>query len=158
MHLLCWKKTCLSKKKGGLGITSIKHRNISLLAKWWWRNKKETNSLWQRILQSKYGDSELLSDRPVPRNRSPIMNSNLSVKSFPQLKLFSNIDFQWKAGNGETIKFWKDQWIGGEILKDKYPRIFYLSLHKNVSLKAMHLEWIKNRLVSSNSWSRTLRQ
>lgn len=76
--------------------------------------------LEEDLLEQEGGDWELLSDRPVPRKRSPIMNINLSVKSFPQLKLFSNIDFQWKAGNGETIKFWKDQWIRGEILKDKY--------------------------------------
>lgn len=36
-HLVRWETICKSKKKGGLGIKSIRKMNISLLTKWWWK-------------------------------------------------------------------------------------------------------------------------
>lgn len=37
MHLLKWDNIFSPKEMGGLGVMSIKHKNLSMLAKWWWR-------------------------------------------------------------------------------------------------------------------------
>lgn len=50
IHLLKWDKVCQSKKVGGLGLTSLKLKNTSLLAKWWWRSYSERDRLWNRLL------------------------------------------------------------------------------------------------------------
>lgn len=41
-----YSKSAGSLTTGGLGIGSIKAKNIALLAKWWWRFKNERRCLW----------------------------------------------------------------------------------------------------------------
>ncbi|VVA31869.1 Hypothetical predicted protein, partial [Prunus dulcis] len=54
-HLVRWVRVSKSKEEGGLGIGSLRERNEALRAKWLWRFPLETNSLWHRIIKSKYG-------------------------------------------------------------------------------------------------------
>ncbi|KAI5330685.1 hypothetical protein L3X38_020811 [Prunus dulcis] len=54
-HLVRWERVTKSKEEGGLGIGSLRERNEALRAKWLWRFPLETNSLWHRIIKSKYG-------------------------------------------------------------------------------------------------------
>ncbi|XP_071727797.1 uncharacterized protein [Rutidosis leptorrhynchoides] len=51
-----WNQALDSKKLGGLGIGSIQAKNLSLLAKWWWRLKTERNFLWANTIKSIYGE------------------------------------------------------------------------------------------------------
>nr|GEX68468.1 RNA-directed DNA polymerase, eukaryota, reverse transcriptase zinc-binding domain protein [Tanacetum cinerariifolium] len=39
-----------------------------------------------------------------------------------------------KLGNGDTTAFWEDNWIGGNVLKDLYPRIYALETCKSVTV------------------------
>nr|GEZ01824.1 RNA-directed DNA polymerase, eukaryota, reverse transcriptase zinc-binding domain protein [Tanacetum cinerariifolium] len=39
-----------------------------------------------------------------------------------------------KLGNGDTTAFWEDNWIGGNVLKDLYPRIYALETGKSVTV------------------------
>ncbi|KAJ9566561.1 hypothetical protein OSB04_002527 [Centaurea solstitialis] len=52
---LSWDAVLSEKSKGGLGIGSIKGQNVALLAKWWWRFKKERNALWRKVICSLHG-------------------------------------------------------------------------------------------------------
>lgn len=45
-HSISWEKVCVPKEEGGLGITSLKIRNWSLVAKWVWRAHSERGRLW----------------------------------------------------------------------------------------------------------------
>lgn len=45
----------MSKRRGGLGVGRIGDKNKSLLAKWFWRFSRKDESLWKRVLCSKYG-------------------------------------------------------------------------------------------------------
>lgn len=55
-NLIKCKRVCSNKKdKGGLWLCSIRHRNISLVLKWWWRYYLKRNNLWNQILQDKNG-------------------------------------------------------------------------------------------------------
>ncbi|XP_028067001.1 uncharacterized protein LOC114269850 [Camellia sinensis] len=42
-----------------------------------------------------------------------------------------------KVRNGRRIMFWEDAWKGSYCLKDKYPRLFSISIDKGVTLKKM---------------------
>ncbi|XP_071695506.1 uncharacterized protein [Rutidosis leptorrhynchoides] len=51
-----WDQTRALIQKGGLGIGSLKAKNLSLLGKWWWwRFRSEPESLWAKVIQSIYG-------------------------------------------------------------------------------------------------------
>ena len=50
-----WKKVCLPKVYGGLGVGNLERRNKSLLFKWLWRFPLETDALWYAVIKSKYG-------------------------------------------------------------------------------------------------------
>ncbi|GJS84723.1 protein SINE1 isoform X2 [Tanacetum coccineum] len=54
---IAWKKVTLPRKSGGLGIGSLMDSNQSLLAKWWWRFRKEENTLWCKVIRSIHGSS-----------------------------------------------------------------------------------------------------
>nr|GEW23760.1 RNA-directed DNA polymerase, eukaryota, reverse transcriptase zinc-binding domain protein [Tanacetum cinerariifolium] len=55
---------------------------------------------------------------------SVLKNQGVNVFDFMQLKL----------GNGNTTAFWEDNWIGGNVLKDLYPRIYALETCKWVTV------------------------
>ena len=65
-HLVAWKKVCLPKVHGGLGMGDLVRRNKSLLFKWLWRFPLEKEALWVAVIKSKYGlhqnkwDSEVI--------------------------------------------------------------------------------------------------
>ncbi|KAL6548032.1 hypothetical protein OROHE_009737 [Orobanche hederae] len=43
---------------GGFGIGELQLRNKALLRKWWWRFHSEEDSLWYKVIKSKYGLQE----------------------------------------------------------------------------------------------------
>ena len=54
MHLIGWSKIVKLKEEGGLGIQAARAKNIALLAKLNWRLYHEKDSLWAKVMLSKY--------------------------------------------------------------------------------------------------------
>ncbi|PWA46878.1 RNA-directed DNA polymerase, eukaryota, Reverse transcriptase zinc-binding domain protein [Artemisia annua] len=50
-----WKTVLASFDLGGLGVGSIKAKNLSLLGKWWWRFRCEKHALWCKVIASIHG-------------------------------------------------------------------------------------------------------
>ena len=48
---------CTDKRKGGLGIKSFSKMNKALLCKWSWRFANVKNSLWRKVICSKFGET-----------------------------------------------------------------------------------------------------
>ena len=46
ISLINWDTVCLPKEWGGLGVSNLRLRNISLLLRWWWRLYTNPNCLW----------------------------------------------------------------------------------------------------------------
>ncbi|KAJ9542693.1 hypothetical protein OSB04_029199 [Centaurea solstitialis] len=44
---VAWDNIIRGKESGGLGIGSLRAANIAMLAKWWWRERTETNANWR---------------------------------------------------------------------------------------------------------------
>lgn len=38
-----------------------------------------------------------------------------------------NQSFILKVGSGNKIRFWEDQWVETEVMRDKFPRLYSLS-------------------------------
>jgi len=41
---------------GGLGIRRLGNFNSALLGKWLWRYGMETDALWRKVIEAKYGN------------------------------------------------------------------------------------------------------
>lgn len=112
---MAWKRICLPKRDGGLGIRSAGKMNKALLAKIAWRILKEDKSLWARVLRSKYkvGSIQDTSWTKVKSSWSSTWRSvNLGIREvvLPGLS--------WVLGDGSLIKFWKDKWLLQEPLME----------------------------------------
>lgn len=42
-----------------------------------------------------------------------------------------------KIGEGNETEFWNDSWLGTDIIKVKYPRLFSISIQQNLNIKEM---------------------
>ena len=54
---------------GGLGIRWLGNFNSTLLGKWLWRYGLETDALWRRVIEAKYGN--ILGDWCTKKVTSP---------------------------------------------------------------------------------------
>ena len=41
--------------------------------------------------------------------------------------LWFDNNVQWVVGEGKTMKFQDDKWVGGDSLKDRFPRLYSIS-------------------------------
>ncbi|KAK2406586.1 hypothetical protein QL285_042301 [Trifolium repens] len=135
-----WDVVCQPKRLGGLGVRDIRAVNISLMAKWRWRLLTDDHVLWKEVLRGKYGDSAIgrvvLGEECIPWFASTWWKDICSIGV--------NLDHNWfsqqvikKMGNGEQTSFWKDLWIGTVPLCEKFPRLYSISLQKEVSVATL---------------------
>lgn len=57
IHWVACEKVAKPKKLGGLGVSDLRSMNIALLAKWWWRLKTESNSIWTSCINALHNTS-----------------------------------------------------------------------------------------------------
>ncbi|KAJ1693012.1 hypothetical protein LUZ63_009710 [Rhynchospora breviuscula] len=59
--LVNWKRCCLPKKAGGLGILDLALQNQALLIKWLWKLKSEPYATWSTTILNLYGSLDIPS-------------------------------------------------------------------------------------------------
>ena len=131
--LVRWTTVCMAKNKGGIGIKSFSKMNKALLSKWSWRFAKERNSLWRKVICSKFGEScggWHTSDIKGGYGSSLWKDIRKEWPSFFQNSVFA-------LGDGRRINFWKDVWCGEEALCVRYPALFNLALNKEAKVADM---------------------
>ena len=84
--------------------------------------------MWQELLQNKYLQSKTLAQVETQPTDSPFWKGLMRVKD----DFFSRGSFV--VGNGETIRFWEDTWLGTSPLMNQYPLLYNIVQHKNVSV------------------------
>ncbi|KAF1892289.1 hypothetical protein Lal_00010753, partial [Lupinus albus] len=101
----------------------------ALLGKWNWCLVSERDSLWCKVLFSKYG---LCS------------NTYIGVgfrSSVAKLSPWESVNNHWfwgsmvrRVGDGSSTKFWYDNWLGSSNIKSRYRRLFSISnaLYANI--------------------------
>ena len=57
ISLVSWVTVCTNKRKCGIGIKSFSKMNKALLCKWSWQFANDKNSLWRKVICSKFGES-----------------------------------------------------------------------------------------------------
>ncbi|CAL5432957.1 unnamed protein product [Camellia sinensis] len=156
IHLVKWSEVTKSIKQGGLGVRRIRDVNLCLLLKWWWRFVTEPESLWYRVLCSKYQfpGGKWFPNPSLNTSSSYIWNGIETAGEHNQsLSLFFANNLQLKVGNGCRIRFWSDSWCGNVCLKEEFPRLFSLSSQQEGLLK----EFVEVSAISKN-WLFTFRR
>ncbi|GKB76850.1 RNA-directed DNA polymerase, eukaryota, reverse transcriptase zinc-binding domain protein [Tanacetum coccineum] len=133
MAWIKWDTILASYEKGGLNIGILKAFNLALLKKWRWRLVTKPDSLWVRVVKAIHGD-----DTGFGHKECKISGTWANiVKSYSMLHSKDIIlwhTLQHKVGNGSSIRFWKDNWIGNESLSSMYNRLFHLDVDANCLL------------------------
>ena len=106
IHLVNLKTVCTEKKKGGLGLRRFSILNKALMCKWCWRFANERDSLWRKVICSKFGED-------YGGWSSGDIKGGFGVGLWKEIRkewthLFQNTYFA--LGNGSRISFWRDAW------------------------------------------------
>ncbi|GLU19134.1 hypothetical protein SLE2022_353990 [Rubroshorea leprosula] len=156
---VAWENICLNKLEGGLGIKNLSCFNKSLLGKWWGRLLMEKGGLWKRVLAEKYGIKEGYWLTCLKEGSSEGSNWWKDVCKINQGDGIKNnwvsLGFEEKLGDGGTLKFWSDVWVGGRALSNKFPCLFSLSTGQNANVKDMGT-WRNNSWHWELPWKRQL--
>ncbi|KAL4609845.1 hypothetical protein ACB092_08G010100 [Castanea dentata] len=131
IHLVNWAKFCKPLQVGGLGIRRLGSFNFVLLGKWMWRYGMETDVLWRRVIEAKYGNiwgSWYMKKRYI---RSGWLN-------FSKLLVYD-------VDDGTRVKFWKHVWCGDCTLQEAFPKLYCLSRSKDSSVVEV-MGWFDRRV------------
>lgn len=99
-HLVASERIARPMEKRGYGIGNSLKRNEVLLGKWLRRFPLD-ESVWYKVIVSKYGFKENLWDSGSATHCCPWK----AVESVENVYLKH---VKWKAGSWDSIKFWKD--------------------------------------------------
>lgn len=101
----------------------IREFNCALLGKWCWRMLVERDSLWFRVMSTRYGLAE-------GRLRCGGRYSSTwwcDLEGLSREEWF-RVNVNCDVGNGEKFLFRSDVWVGDVSLRVRFPRLFDLSL------------------------------
>ncbi|PWA51809.1 reverse transcriptase domain, Reverse transcriptase zinc-binding domain protein [Artemisia annua] len=122
--------------------------NDALLLKWSWRFKKEGNSLWKNIIVSCHGSSRPWAMLPCSASASGCWKQIVKVgeQKLPNGELLNSY-FVASLGDGSSLNFWGDLWLGDTPLRVRYPNLFNLERDKWVKVSGrVHFEYNVNTL------------
>ncbi|KAL8115005.1 hypothetical protein AgCh_021723 [Apium graveolens] len=102
---ITWKRLCMPKEFGGLGLKELKKFNMAMLAKQGWRLLTEANPLISAVLKARYYPKTGLLDAELGNNPSYVWRG-----IFASLKLVKT-GARRRVGNGENTLVWHDPWL-----------------------------------------------
>lgn len=109
--LVKWSHVALPKELGGWGLKNIYTFAQALADKSLWRFI-QNNSLWGRVLKSKYLPRQSIVEwirQPHKSSKGSIISRAL-VSSFPLVGPW----VVWQVGNGKEIRLGEDPWLGSK--------------------------------------------
>lgn len=116
-----WEDVCKDRKDGGLGVKDLLIFNKALLSKWLWRFLTDDNSLWIKVIKSRFGELQWSrgGERKLSGNRARTGWWKMIVAGV------TGRDGQWfwdgmeeVLGDGSRANFWDGFWSGEKPLKD----------------------------------------
>ena len=111
VYLLNWDCITKDRQHGGLGIKRMHNMNLALTEKLGWRPILKGDSMWTRILASKYVREEINLDKLIKKHGSS--NAWRGISSATDLlKRGARITVY----NSQNTLFWRDSWLGDFLL------------------------------------------
>jgi exonuclease III len=126
-RLTKWNIICRPKDQGGLGIEVLELKNKCLLSKWLFQLLNE-EGVWQELLRNKYLSQKTLAEVQAKPTDSAFWKGLMRVKD----DFFARGSFI--IGNGESVRFWEDIWIGNASLASQYPSLYNIVNRKHVTV------------------------
>ncbi|KAK1371244.1 hypothetical protein POM88_037336 [Heracleum sosnowskyi] len=130
-----------------------------LLAKWWSRWLKERDEGWAKKFRTKYACSKGDDFNSIKeKDCSNVMKGILSINEdngFRQSLLREN--FKLNSKNGNSSLFWEDLWFGNVRLSVIFSRLYNISKHKFLTVRAVCEMWWLSGQRMENLWTRPLR-
>ena len=160
LHLVDWTNVCKPRYQGGLGLTPIKIKKLSLLGKWCSRWENERHRNWNIWIRGKYNCTSKvsLSEGLSYKNMSDSLEAIVKAAHHSLFKQTSkHKNFTWILGNGNKILFWEDCWFEDSPLMGKFSRLYSLSKLKEHSVSSFIQSWFTSYSTKDNIWRRTLR-
>ncbi|XP_042479159.1 uncharacterized protein LOC122060066 [Macadamia integrifolia] len=102
-----WDLCCRPKDEGGLGLRRLRDINKAMLCNMVWRVKHE-NSLACKFLRARF----LRGDGSFKKSYKP----SSIWPGFRKMWDFMTTKEAWMIGNGDSINFWSDKWLGGKSI------------------------------------------
>lgn len=87
--------------------------NLALLAKLSWQVAKDSEKLWVRVLRDKYVTNGDFLSTVAKGNASWVWRSICKGNSVVE------IGMKWSVGNGNSLRFWSDWWVGNKPLASR---------------------------------------
>ncbi|XP_071699047.1 uncharacterized protein [Rutidosis leptorrhynchoides] len=152
-----WSNVMSSMVKGGLNVGSIKALNIALIQKWRWRLHVCPNSLWSSVVSAIHGTDGGVFGSNV-NGSSTWSNVVKLIKEMDKKDIIPLNSLRRRVGNGISIKFWKDHWIGEGPLFSRYNRLAHLDSNIDCTLadKLVNGSWVWSWLRELGSRNETL--
>ncbi|KAJ0911011.1 putative RNA-directed DNA polymerase [Helianthus annuus] len=152
MHWVKWEIVTKPVSMGGLGLNSLRDANHSLLTKWAWRFKSESERLWRKVVMAIHYNPKHGNFLPIRKGLSGVWQNIVKKEYLLNSKnihlcnlIVSNI------GNGWNTQFWTDSWVTGLPLKSRFSALFGLEKLKGCSVRD-RLDVDENGLVNGPKW------
>ncbi|CAJ2667120.1 unnamed protein product [Trifolium pratense] len=145
------------KGEAGLGIRDLRLVHTSLLGKWRWKLlSHEVDEVWKEIVIARYGSDiigkRFLGDVDVPRIASSWWGDLCKLDGISN---WFSLAVGKKVGRGDSTSFWNEIWVGGQSLRQQFPRLFGISAQKQEVIQNLggmidgqwrwNLLWRRNR-------------
>lgn len=103
--MIGWNKVCQSKSAGGVGLRKAEVNNVALQLKLLWRLISSDDNMWVQLMKRKYA-----WNKDIINYKTPIFASWQWKKLLAHRTVFVQ-GLRWTIGNGQSIKFWSDNWV-----------------------------------------------
>ncbi|XP_071695870.1 uncharacterized mitochondrial protein AtMg00310-like [Rutidosis leptorrhynchoides] len=131
MSWIKWEKILAPFDKGSLNVGSLKAFNLALIFKWRWRYLTCPDDMWVQIIKSIHGPSfESLRDGTSCVWSNIVSTCSKCVSD----RLLPSDTLKMGVGNGTSIKFWLDLWVGNTTLATKYNHLYHLDRNPSCSI------------------------
>ncbi|EOY20770.1 Ribonuclease H protein [Theobroma cacao] len=127
IHLIKWEQLCRPKDEGGMGIRKLKLMNEAFLLKLLWQLRERQKVLWARILCKRYNIN-------TTRRLESIQRSGASNLWTAVSRLWPVVASATRCviGDGMSVNFSKDKWLGDRTLAKITCRVAHPALDKVV--------------------------
>jgi hypothetical protein len=100
----------LKRDYGGLGVPNLRELNRCLLGSWMRRYAQDKDKTWRMLIDFKYNTNSPNIFTCRDQGASNFWSGVLWAAKVAKM------GYRWKIGNGKSIRFWEDIWLGSSSL------------------------------------------
>jgi len=137
---------------------------MSLIGKWRWKLLNSSSDQWFEVVKARYG-SAAISDLNAKDSSGSSRSSGWwrAVCSIGKIKMQQQqVQVDWflegiskRMGNGNSIRFWEDIWLGTCSLRVSFPRLYMISEQKSLTVNQMG-SWLDQNWMWNLLWRRRM--